>query len=42
MIMVASYCHISADKDDLADSLSLSEEYIARQPNWELCKVYGE
>ena len=43
MIMVASYCRVSTDKDDQANSFESQrryfKEYIARQPDWELYKV---
>ena len=46
MIMVASYCRVSTDKDDQANSFESQRryfrEYIARQPDWELYKVYAD
>ena len=46
MIMVASYCRVSTDKDDQANSFESQrryfKEYIARQPDWELYKVYAD
>ena len=46
MIMVASYCRVSTDKEDQANSFEAQQryfkEYIARQPNWELYAVYAD
>lgn len=46
MIMVASYCRVSTDKDDQANSFEAQrryfKEYIARNPEWELYKVYAD
>ena len=46
MIMLASYCRVSTDKDDQANSFESQRryfrEYIARQPDWELYKVYAD
>lgn len=39
MIYVASYCRVSTDKDDQANSFEAQQryfkEYIDRQPDWE-------
>ena len=41
---VAAYCRVSTDKDDQANSLvsqrQFFEEYIQRNPNWDLVEVY--
>lgn len=46
MIMVASYCRVSTDKDDQANSFASQQryfkEFIARQPDWELFRVYAD
>ena len=46
MIKVASYCRVSTDKDDQANSFEAQQryfkEYIARQPDWELYEVYAD
>ena len=46
MIMVASYCRVSTDKEDQANSFEAQrryfKEYIARQPDWELFAVYAD
>ena len=46
MIMVASYCRVSTDKEDQANSFEAQQryfkEYIARQPDWELYAVYAD
>lgn len=46
MIPVASYCRVSTDKDDQANSFEAQQryfkEYIDRQPDWELYKVYAD
>ena len=46
MIMVASYCRVSTDKEDQANSFEAQQryfkEYIARQPDWELYDVYAD
>ena len=43
MIMVASYCRVSTDKEDQANSFEAQQryfrEYIARQPDWELYDI---
>lgn len=39
MILVASYCRVSTDKDDQTNSFEAQQryfkEYIGRQPDWE-------
>ena len=46
MILVASYCRVSTDKDDQANSFESQQryfkEYIDRQPAWELYEVYAD
>ena len=46
MIKVASYCRVSTDKDDQANSFEAQQryfrEYIERQPDWELYQVYAD
>lgn len=46
MIYVASYCRVSTDKDDQANSFEAQQryfrEYIDRQPDWELYQVYAD
>ena len=46
MIKVASYCRVSTDKDDQANSFEAQQryfkEYIDRQPDWELFEVYAD
>ncbi|MFR8333098.1 MAG: recombinase family protein [Oscillospiraceae bacterium] len=46
MIKVASYCRVSTDKDDQANSFEAQQryfkEYIERQPDWELYDVYAD
>ena len=46
MIQVASYCRVSTDKDDQANSFESQQryfkEYIDRQPDWELYRVYAD
>ena len=46
MIKAASYCRVSTDKDDQANSFESQQryfrEYIDRQPNWELYQVYAD
>ena len=45
-IKVASYCRVSTDRDDQANSLESQQryfkEYIDRQPDWELYQVYAD
>lgn len=46
MIKVASYCRVSTDKDDQANSFETQcqyfREYIERRPDWELYEVYAD
>ena len=46
MIKVASYCRVSTDRDDQANSFESQQryfkEYIDRQPDWELYEVYAD
>ncbi len=46
MIKVASYCRVSTDKDDQANSFESQQryfkDYIERQPNWDLYKIYAD
>ena len=46
MIMVASYCRVSTDKEDQINSFEAQKryfkEYIDRQPEWELYTVYAD
>ena len=46
MISVASYCRVSTDKDDQANSFAAQQryfkDYIDRQPDWELYEVYAD
>lgn len=46
MIKVASYCRVSTDKDDQANSFESQQryfkEYIDRQPDWELYDIYAD
>lgn len=46
MIKVASYCRVSTDKEDQANSFSSQQrffrEYIDRNPEWELYDVYAD
>ena len=46
IIKVASYCRVSTDKDDQANSFEAQQryfkEYIDRQPDWELYEVYAD
>ena len=43
---VASYCRVSTDQADQANSFQAQQryfrEYIARQPDWELYEVYAD
>ena len=43
---VAAYCRVSTDKDDQANSFESQQryfrEYIDRQPDWELYKIYAD
>ena len=46
MLKVASYCRVSTDKEDQANSFESQQryfrEYIDRQPDWELYQVYAD
>lgn len=46
MIKVASYCRVSTDSEDQANSFESQQryfrEYIERQPDWELYEVYAD
>ena len=46
MMKVASYCRVSTDRDDQANSFESQQryfkEYIDRQPGWELYQVYAD
>lgn len=46
MIKVASYCRVSTDKDDQANSFETQKayfrEYIQRNPHWELYEIYAD
>ena len=46
MIKVASYCRVSTDKDDQANSFETQKryfaEYIERNPDWELYEIYAD
>lgn len=46
MIKVASYCRVSTDKEDQANSFESQQrffrEYIRRHPDWELHEVYAD
>ena len=46
MIKVASYCRVSTDKDDQANSFETQKryfrEYIESHPDWELYEVYAD
>ena len=46
MIKVASYCRVSTDKDDQANSFETQKryfrEYIERHPDWELYEIYAD
>ena len=46
MIMVASYCRVSTDKDDQANSFESQQqyfrEYIGRNADWELYDIYAD
>lgn len=46
MIKVASYCRVSTDKDDQANSFESQQryfkEYIDRQSDWELYEIYAD
>lgn len=46
MIQVASYCRVSTDREDQANSFESQQRYfrayIERQPEWTLYEVYAE
>lgn len=46
MSKVASYCRVSTDKDDQANSFDTQKayfrEYIQRNPDWELYEIYAD
>lgn len=46
MIQVAIYCSVSTDKEDQSNSFASQQkyfrDYIDRQPDWELYKVYAD
>lgn len=46
MLRVAAYCRVSTDKDDQKNSLesqkSYFEDYIRKNPEWELVKIYPD
>ena len=46
MIKVASYCRVSTDKDDQANSFETQKryfrEYIENRPDWELYEIYAD
>ena len=46
MIRVASYCRVSTDREDQANSFESQQryfkEYIRRQPDWEFYEVYAD
>lgn len=46
MILVASYCRVSTERDDQANSFESQQryfkEYIERQPDWELYEIYAD
>ena len=46
MIKVASYCRVSTDKDDQANSFETQKryfrEYIESHPDWELHEIYAD
>lgn len=46
MLNVAAYCRVSTDKDDQANSFESQklyfEEYIKRNPEWELYEIYAD
>ena len=45
-VKVAVYCRVSTDKDDQLNSLQAQrryfKEYIERQPDWTLYKIYAD
>ena len=46
MIMVASYCRVSTDREDQANSFEAQQRYfkayIDHQPDWELYEIYAD
>ena len=46
MLNVAAYCRVSTDKSDQANSFASQkryfEEYINRNPDWELTEIYAD
>lgn len=46
MLYVAAYCRVSTDKDDQANSFESQqryfEEYIKKNPDWELFEIYAD
>ena len=46
MIKIASYCRVSTDKEDQANSFDAQQryfrEYIQNHPDWELYKIYAD
>lgn len=46
MTRVASYCRVSTDKEDQANSFEAQQryfrDYIAHRPDWELCGIYAD
>lgn len=46
MIKIASYCRVSTNKDDQANSFETQKayfrEYIRRNPDWELYEIYAD
>ena len=46
MIHVASYCRVSTDKEDQANSFETQKryfrEYIERHPDWQLYEIYAD
>ena len=46
MIYVASYCRVSTDKEDQANSFAAQQryftQYIAAHPQWQLYAVYAD
>ncbi|MGI5963041.1 MAG: hypothetical protein ACOX7N_04895 [Lawsonibacter sp.] len=46
MILVASYCRVSTDKDDQINSFESQQryfrEFIDRHPEWELFQIYAD
>ena len=46
MISVASYCRVSTDKEDQANSFAAQQryfsQYIRQHPQWELYRIYAD